>query len=124
MSDFVQALLAPGAKNLFMSYFMHNVLPSAPYSLLNSLAQTLIKLSSPGVPGIYQGCELWQFNLVDPDNRRPLDFPRRRELLAQVKGLVDVPPSQWRQNLQTLVDTMADGRIKLYTCLLYTSRCV
>ena len=44
-----------------------------------------------------------------------MDFPRRRELLAQVKGLVDVPPSQWRQNLQTLVDTMADGRIKLYT---------
>ena len=115
MSDFVQALLAPGAKNLFMSDFLLMVQPIARYGLLNSLAQTLIKLTSPGVPDIYQGCELWQFNLVDPDNRRPVDFPRRRELLAQVKGLVDVPPSQWRQNLQTLVDTMADGRIKLYT---------
>lgn len=49
---------------------------------VNSLAQTLIKLTAPGVPDIYQGCELWDFSLVDPDNRRPVDFAARRSLLA------------------------------------------
>jgi (1->4)-alpha-D-glucan 1-alpha-D-glucosylmutase len=48
---------------------------------VNSLGQTLIKLTAPGVPDIYQGCELWDFSLVDPDNRRPVDFARRQYLL-------------------------------------------
>jgi (1->4)-alpha-D-glucan 1-alpha-D-glucosylmutase len=48
---------------------------------VNSLGQTLIKLAAPGVPDIYQGCELWDFSLVDPDNRRPVDFARRRYFL-------------------------------------------
>jgi len=47
---------------------------------LNGLAQTLLKLTCPGVPDIYQGCELWQLDLVDPDNRRPVDYARRRAL--------------------------------------------
>jgi (1->4)-alpha-D-glucan 1-alpha-D-glucosylmutase len=50
---------------------------------VNSLAQTLLKLTSPGVPDLYQGSELWDLSLVDPDNRRPVDFPRRRRLLEQ-----------------------------------------
>ncbi len=49
---------------------------------INSLAQVLIKLTAPGVPDIYQGCELWDFSLVDPDNRRPVDFARRQNLLG------------------------------------------
>jgi (1->4)-alpha-D-glucan 1-alpha-D-glucosylmutase len=52
-----------------------------------SLAQTLVKLTSPGVPDIYQGTELWDLSLVDPDNRRPVDFARRRQLLADLDGL-------------------------------------
>lgn len=115
MSDFVQALLTPGEKNLFLADFVTMVQPIARNGLLNGLAQTLIKLTSPGVPDIYQGCELWQFNLVDPDNRRPVDFARRRQLLADVKNRVGGPRPQWRQNLQPLIDDMADGRIKLYT---------
>ena len=55
MSDFVQALLAPGEKNLFMADFLLMVQPIARYGLLNSLGQSLIKLTSPGVPDIYQG---------------------------------------------------------------------
>ena len=51
---------------------------------VNSLAQTLIKLTAPGVPDFYQGCELWDLSLVDPDNRRPVDFDRRRALLRQI----------------------------------------
>ena len=62
---------------------------------INSLAQTLLKLCAPGVPDIYQGCELWESNLVDPDNRRPVDFARRRALLAQLDVLD--PTAVWRQ---------------------------
>ena len=54
---------------------------------VNSLAQTLIKLTAPGVPDIYQGCELLDFSLVDPDNRRPVDFESRHRLLADAKKL-------------------------------------
>jgi (1->4)-alpha-D-glucan 1-alpha-D-glucosylmutase len=115
MSAFVQALLMPGDKNLFLTDFVANIQPIVRYGLINGLAQTLIKLTAPGVPDIYQGCELWQFNLVDPDNRRPVDFAIRRELLAQVKTLVSGPPKQWRTKLRPLVSDMTDGRIKLYT---------
>jgi len=52
---------------------------------INSLGQTLVKLTGPGVPDIYQGCDLWNFSLVDPDNRRPVDFPLRQRLLARAK---------------------------------------
>ena len=54
---------------------------------VNSLAQTLIKLMAPGVPDIYQGCELWDFSLVDPDNRRPVDFKLRQNMMEEVKLL-------------------------------------
>ena len=114
MSGFIESLLSAGENNLFLADFIAAVEPIAHFGLLNSLAQTLIKLTAPGVPDIYQGCELWQFNLVDPDNRRPVDFASRRQLLAQVKILVDAPPAQWRCNLQPLVDEMTDGRLKLY----------
>src|ERR1700722_5334751 len=53
----------------------------------NSLAQTLIKLTAPGAPDIYQGNEIWDFSLVDPDNRRPVDFQLRKRLLAEAKKL-------------------------------------
>lgn len=51
-----------------------------------ALGQTLLKLTCPGVPDIYQGDELWSFALVDPDNRRPVDWERRRLLLAKLKA--------------------------------------
>lgn len=114
MSSFIQAVLAPGEKNLFLADFVPLVQLIAHFGLLNSLAQTLIKVTSPGVPDIYQGCELWQFNLVDPDNRRPVDFARRQKLLAEVKALIAAPPEQWPQRLQPLLADMSDGRIKLY----------
>lgn len=53
---------------------------------LNSLAQTLLKLTAPGVPDIYQGTEIWDLSLVDPDNRRPVDYELRRNLLAALDG--------------------------------------
>ena len=54
----------------------------APYARVNSLGQKLVQLTMPGVPDVYQGCELAGLSLVDPDNRRPVDYARRRELLA------------------------------------------
>ena len=54
---------------------------------INSLAQTLVKLTATGVPDIYQGSEIWDLNLADPDNRRPVDFALRKQLLAEAKGL-------------------------------------
>jgi (1->4)-alpha-D-glucan 1-alpha-D-glucosylmutase len=54
---------------------------------VNSLAQTLIKMVAPGVPDFYQGSELWDLSLVDPDNRRPVDFERRAQLLNRCRSL-------------------------------------
>jgi (1->4)-alpha-D-glucan 1-alpha-D-glucosylmutase len=56
----------------------------APYARVNSLGQKLVQLTMPGVPDVYQGCELTGLSLVDPDNRRPVDYARRRELLADL----------------------------------------
>jgi (1->4)-alpha-D-glucan 1-alpha-D-glucosylmutase len=70
---------------------------------INSLAQTLIKLVAPGIPDFYQGTELWDLSLVDPDNRRPVDFARRAELLSRVPqlGAADVL-SGWDTGLPKL----------------------
>ena len=80
------------------------------YGASNSLAQLALRLASPGIPDVYQGCELWDFSLVDPDNRRPVDFGLRRRLLESMRG--QGPPSV--ELAKGLVRTFADGRIKLH----------
>ena len=72
------------------------------HGFLNSLAQVVLKVFSPGVPDFYQGTELWDFSLVDPDNRRPVDYALRASLLHQ------------RANARTLLRNWKDGRIKLF----------
>jgi (1->4)-alpha-D-glucan 1-alpha-D-glucosylmutase len=64
----------------------------APASGRTSLAQTLLKLTTPGVPDLYQGTELWDLSLVDPDNRRPVDYSLRRKLLESVSE--NTPPEK------------------------------
>jgi (1->4)-alpha-D-glucan 1-alpha-D-glucosylmutase len=78
--------------------------------MLNSLSQTLLRLTLPGVPDTYQGTELWDFSLVDPDNRRPVDYEVRRRLLA---GLQKAAGDR-RTLLPELLRNMQDGRIKLF----------
>jgi (1->4)-alpha-D-glucan 1-alpha-D-glucosylmutase len=63
----------------------------APFGRSNSLSQKLLQLTMPGVPDVYQGTELWDLSLVDPDNRRPVDYEQRRRLLARLDG-GEVPP--------------------------------
>ncbi len=76
----------------------------------NALAQLALRLASPGVPDVYQGTELWDLSLVDPDNRRPVDFARRREALRDLDAR-GAPSSALAQEL---VRTYRDGRIKLH----------
>ncbi len=80
-----------------------------PAGRVNSLAQVLLRCTSPGVPDTYQGCELWDLSLVDPDNRRPVDFARRRELLDRLEAGVD--PAELTR---TLTDPDDDGIAKLW----------
>ena len=82
----------------------------ASHGACNSLSQLAIKLASPGVADIYQGGELWDLSLVDPDNRRPVDYDRRRALLAELTGRGEPTPDLARE----LVGSFTDGRIKLH----------
>ena len=71
---------------------------------LNSLSQTLLKLTVPGVPDIYQGTEIWNYSLVDPDNRRKVDYKQRQAMLEELKSAT----------AEDLLNHWEDGRIKLY----------
>ncbi len=111
LRDFIGALLSSPEHNGFLDDFLAAQAPVARYGMLNSLSQTLIKLTSPGVPDIYQGNEIWDFSLVDPDNRRPVDYARRR---AMLQALQDIPEHDLPPRLREMLDSSADGRIKLY----------
>ncbi|WP_404361898.1 malto-oligosyltrehalose synthase [Marinobacter sp.] len=84
-----------------------------------SLAQVLLKMTSPGVPDTYQGDELWNFSLVDPDNRRAVNYDQRREMLQELKAQFETEPVE-RAALSELTGDMSDGRIKCYV----TWRCL
>jgi (1->4)-alpha-D-glucan 1-alpha-D-glucosylmutase len=107
VSSFVKTLLKPGVQNKFLNDFVPFQHRIARIGLWNSLAQTLLKLTCPGVPDIYQGNELWNFSLVDPDNRQPVDYARRQQSFQSIRELGNNPAS-------TLLENPEDGRIKLY----------
>jgi (1->4)-alpha-D-glucan 1-alpha-D-glucosylmutase len=116
--EFVTAILSPkyrGRVNLFWDS-MQKFLPAVQYfGALNSLTQTLLKLTSPGVPDIYQGLELWDFSLVDPDNRRPVDFHLREYALQQLNEYSQ--SSDWLGLCQQLLRSYQDGRVKLWVTM-------
>jgi (1->4)-alpha-D-glucan 1-alpha-D-glucosylmutase len=101
---FVEQLLLARAADPFRQDFVVFHALVARLGALNSLSQTVLKLTLPGVPDIYQGCELWDLSLVDPDNRRPVDFRRRRAALAELTtasrgaepGIVHELAASWR----------------------------
>jgi (1->4)-alpha-D-glucan 1-alpha-D-glucosylmutase len=99
--------LKQGPQNRFLNDFVPFQKRVARLGLWNSLSQTVLKLTSPGVPDIYQGNELWDLSLVDPDNRRPVDYSIRREMFRVIR--------QSTSDLtKSLLQTPEDGRIKMY----------
>jgi (1->4)-alpha-D-glucan 1-alpha-D-glucosylmutase len=105
--QFVRSVIEPRDNNLFLADFLAFWRPVARFGLLNSLTQTLCKLTAPGVPDIYQGNELWDFSLVDPDNRRPVDYRKRGMLLAELAHDYE------RRALPEMLEHLEDGRCKL-----------
>ncbi|MDX6750560.1 malto-oligosyltrehalose synthase [Geminicoccaceae bacterium 1502E] len=101
VEDFVRAALDPGRSAPFLDEVGAFVRRIAPAAALNSLSQTLLKLTVPGVPDIYQGTELWDLSLVDPDNRRPVDFAARAAVLRA------------QEPLGKSLASWHDGRLKL-----------
>jgi (1->4)-alpha-D-glucan 1-alpha-D-glucosylmutase len=100
---FVEAVLDDTRPNPFLDDLRASVEPLAWIGLLNSLSMTVLKHTLPGVPDCYQGNETWDFSLVDPDNRRPVDFAKRRALLASLKDA----------RAAEVFAHLADGRAKM-----------
>jgi (1->4)-alpha-D-glucan 1-alpha-D-glucosylmutase len=109
LQRFVRAALDASRPNPFLEDVAALRETVAHAGAINALAQQLLKLTAPGVPDIYQGTELWDQSLVDPDNRRPVDYRQRSRLL---RGLQRRRPG--RRLAAELLETKADGRIKLY----------
>jgi (1->4)-alpha-D-glucan 1-alpha-D-glucosylmutase len=103
--DFLFDILAPQRRDGFLSELAAFVARIDRAGALNSLQQTLLRLTAPGVPDLYQGTELWDFSLVDPDNRRPVDFALRRAWLFDER-MISAPPSEQLRNWR-------DGRVKM-----------
>ncbi len=111
LREFAASILDLVDENLFLRDFREFQRVVAFYGALGSLGQVLLKIASPGVPDFYQGTELWNFSLVDPDNRRPVDFRHLSGILAGLKseesrGLLPLA--------RKLLSGWEDGRVKLY----------
>jgi (1->4)-alpha-D-glucan 1-alpha-D-glucosylmutase len=109
--QFIEAIMGDGNTSFVksMEEFVGSI---APQGFLNALTQCTLKMCSPGIPDFYQGSELWDFRLVDPDNRRPVDFEQRAKLLMALDAAAqpDLP-----QLARELLAAWPDERIKLHT---------
>ncbi len=99
--DFLAAVLDPDRPARVVHEMHEFVQRVAPHGALNGLAQTVMRLTTPGIADLYQGTELWDFSLVDPDNRRPVDYPARHAML------------QAATSPEKLLPTWQDGQVKL-----------
>lgn len=113
MLAFAERILDPRRSRHFLGDFAVFHARVAHFGVVNALAQTLVKITAPGVPDFYQGTELWELSLVDPDNRRPVDFATRRKaldaLLAEIASTPDLAALA-----RDLWKCREDGRVKLY----------
>jgi (1->4)-alpha-D-glucan 1-alpha-D-glucosylmutase len=108
-TSFVEKILSYDLSGGFLEDFKSLQSKIAFYGMFNSLSQTLLKLTVPGVPDIYQGAEMWDFSMVDPDNRRSVDFDLRIKLLKEIASVSNIP-----DYLQELLKNYPDSRIKMY----------
>jgi (1->4)-alpha-D-glucan 1-alpha-D-glucosylmutase len=111
LTSFIDHIARPGPGNKFLPEFLPFQRKISRCGLYNSLAQTLLKICVPGVPDFYQGTELWNFNLVDPDNRRPVDYETRITMLSELKRKEGMSVTNLAEDLYHNMD---DGRIKMY----------
>ncbi|HZR33547.1 MAG TPA: malto-oligosyltrehalose synthase [Terriglobales bacterium] len=118
LNEFIARILQPGrerGRNSFLAHLENFIGPVAFFGALNSLAQVVLKVTSPGVPDVYQGNELWEFRLVDPDNRYPVDFEHRQEITEAL--IARSEPGDVNQLCRELLADYHDGRIKLWTTM-------
>jgi (1->4)-alpha-D-glucan 1-alpha-D-glucosylmutase len=109
--QFIHNLFQP--RHAFLASFKPFVEKISTYAGIYSLAQVLIKFTAPGIPDIYQGCELWDFSYVDPDNRRPVNFARRKKMLKALQEKeqegadtqIAFAKAHWREGYEKLLTT-------------------
>ncbi|HEX2982743.1 MAG TPA: malto-oligosyltrehalose synthase, partial [Ignavibacteriales bacterium] len=114
---FAEAILKNPADNKFLTSFMQFKNKIAFYGMFNSLSQVLLKAASPGLPDFYQGTDLWNFSLVDPDNRRPVDYEKKNKFLDEI---VNIKSEETSSFIEKMFDNLENGQIKLfltYKCL-------
>ena len=109
LKTFVERVLDSSPGNRFIPALAPFLRKAAAIGMVSSLSQVVVKLGSPGVPDFYQGTELWDLNLVDPDNRRPVDFDRRRTLLDEVDHVLALGADQRPARLAAYARAL-DGR--------------
>ena len=107
--DFVKNILSNQAFRKSFDAFTSKI---SFYGIFYSLGQTLIKITAPGIPDIYQGTELWDFSYVDPDNRRPVDYSLRERYLNELSAFPEAVP---KEKLEAMFQGYADGKIKMFT---------
>ncbi|BAL24936.1 malto-oligosyltrehalose synthase [Azoarcus sp. KH32C] len=112
LSTFVRRLFGADGADAFLADFLPFQALVARFGILNSLNMLLVKLTAPGVPDIYQGCERWNFSLVDPDNRRAVDFETASRQLGSLRR--DFPEGAPPASLRAMLEAPEDGRLKLY----------
>lgn len=114
VNAFIARILEESPSNQFLADFKEFAARIAHCGAFNSLSQTLLKMTVPGVPDIYQGNETWDLSLVDPDNRRPVNYDRNAAMLKSLEERSDVSQPDLTAFAQELVENKEDGCIKLY----------
>jgi (1->4)-alpha-D-glucan 1-alpha-D-glucosylmutase len=118
IQHYIARVLDPQTQETFLEDFRVFQQRLSHYGLLNSLAQTLLKITTPGVPDTYQGTELWDWSLVDPDNRRAVDYKRRYDMLGALRERLATAGEDRCALVRELLIHKEDGRIKLYITTL------
>jgi (1->4)-alpha-D-glucan 1-alpha-D-glucosylmutase len=114
LATFVERVLAGPESEKFLPAFLPFQQRVARCGLVNSLSQVVLKIASPGVPDFYQGSELWDLNLVDPDNRRPVDFGSRERALERIDALFTLQGAERAAAIASLLGDWPDGSVKLF----------
>ena len=119
--SFLDAILDRATGKPFVELFAPFQAKIARAGLFNSLSQALLKIAAPGLPDFYQGTEVWNFSLADPDNRRPVDYDQLQALLERLHAAESEDPAAL---VDRLVAEPADGSLKLYVtrCALHFRR--